>query len=61
MTLHFEVEGPQRRAAVWMPADAGARTDWPLLVFLHAYEERGDDFEHVDVGIGPALRTHPDL
>ena len=55
MTLHFEVDGRARRAAVWMPPDAARHERWPLVVFLHAYEERGDDQEHLAVGIGPAL------
>lgn len=32
-----------------------ARQRYPMVVFLHAYEERGEDGEHLAVGIGPAL------
>jgi predicted peptidase len=61
VTLEFEVDGRRRRAAIWLPDDYDPARRWPLLVFLHAYEERGDDFEHLEVGLGPALRARPDL
>ena len=61
MTLEFSIEGRLRRAPLWLPPGYDPSRRWPLLVFLHAYEERGDDFEHLAVGIGPALEERPDL
>lgn len=59
--IEFEVQGRARRAALWTPPAYDSSRRWPLLVFLHAYEERGDDMEHLSVGIGPALAAAPEL
>lgn len=61
MTIEFTVAGRRRRAPLWLPPGYDPARRWPLVVFLHAYEERGDDFEHLGVGIGPALDEHPEL
>lgn len=59
--LEFHVDGQPRRAPVWVPEGFDSGRSWPLLVFLHAYEERGDHAEHLDVGIGPALASNAEL
>ncbi len=59
--IDFVVDGRRRVAPVWIPEDFDASREWPLVVFLHAYEERGDRFEHVQVGLGPALESNPEL
>lgn len=58
--LEHRVDGRVRRTPVWVPPGFSNDRRWPLIVFLHAYEERGDDGEHLEVGIGPALVADPD-
>jgi predicted peptidase len=58
--LPFEVDGRQRRAAVWLPPGFDPHREWPLLVYLHGYGERGDAMEHVPVGLGRTLAAHPE-
>ncbi|MCA8942773.1 MAG: dienelactone hydrolase family protein [Planctomycetes bacterium] len=59
--LEYRVDGAARRCPVWLPPDFTSDRRWPLVVFLHAYEERGDDGEHLVVGIGPALESEPGM
>lgn len=54
-------DGTTRRCPVWLPESFDPQRSWPLIVFLHAYEERGADNEHLGVGIGPALDARPEL
>lgn len=61
MPLEYEVDGRRRQAALWLPAGYDPARRWPLVVFLHAYEERGDDGEHLAVGLGPTLAARPEL
>jgi predicted peptidase len=61
MPLEYQVDGRRRRAALWVPPGYDPARRWPLVVFLHAYEERGDDEEHLAVGLAPTLARHPEL
>ena len=61
MAIPFEVDGATRHVAVWLPDNYDPGRVWPAILFLHAYEERGDHLEHLSVGIGPALERHPHL
>ncbi|MBK8978038.1 MAG: dienelactone hydrolase family protein [Planctomycetes bacterium] len=58
--LHFDVAGRRRAAAVWLPPGLDPRRRWPLIVGLHGYGERGDDFEHGAHGLGKAICEHPE-
>lgn len=60
--IEYAVDGRTRRAPLWVPAGFDlqqAGTGW--IVFLHAYEERGEDGEHLEVGLGPVLVQDPEL
>lgn len=61
MPLEFQVDGSTRRAALWLPEDYTADKRWPLVVALHGYEERGDEFEHMLSGLGSVLTENPNL
>jgi predicted peptidase len=51
------VDGVAHRYQVWIPAEYDASRQWPAILFLHGYGERGDDGEkQTSVGLGPALR-----
>lgn len=60
----FEIpygEGAHAKSVVWVPEDYDAARRWPLVLFLHGMGERGDDGERqTRVGIGKAIRAHPE-
>jgi len=57
----MEVRGETRAYVVYVPREYDPAKEWPLIVFLHGAGERGDDGLHqTEVGIGTAIREHPD-
>ena len=68
--LRGEVSFEQRSIALngvsytyglFVPAGAAPAKGWPLIVFLHGIGERGDDgVRQTTVGIGPAIKAHPE-
>ena len=57
----MDVNGVQRRYVVYVPHGYRPDNEWPLIVFLHGMGERGDDgMLQTEVGIGRAIRRHPD-
>jgi predicted peptidase len=49
------------RYQVYVPADFTPNKKWPIILFLHGAGERGDDGEQqTQVGLGPAIRQHPE-
>lgn len=61
MGITYEVDGRRGHAVVWLPEGYDEGQRWPLIVFLHAYEERGERDEHLTVGLAPVLEEQPDL
>lgn len=54
------VGGQSYRYQVYVPADYGTRTDWPVILFLHGAGERGSDgMLQTTVGLAPAIRRDP--
>jgi predicted peptidase len=58
-TLH---NGKRARSyVVYVPREYNPDREWPLIVFLHGAGERGDNgLAQSDVGIGRAIRFHPE-
>lgn len=57
----MNVDGADRSYVVYVPRDYRPDSKWPLILFLHGAGERGDDgLAQSDVGIGRAIRFHPD-
>lgn len=55
------VNGTTYRYQVYVPADFTPKKKWPVVLFLHGAGERGDDGDHqTQVGIGAAIRLHPE-
>lgn len=55
------VDKEVRFYTVYVPREYDPAKPWPLIVFLHGRGERGDDgLKPSDVGIGHAIRQHPD-
>jgi predicted peptidase len=55
------VNGITYRYVVYVPADWTSHKKWPVILFLHGSGERGDDgLAQSQVGIGGAIRFHPD-
>ncbi len=49
------------RYQVYVPAQWNKKEKWPVILFLHGAGERGDDgLVQTEVGIGAAIRRHPD-
>jgi predicted peptidase len=49
------------RYQVYVPADWSKAKRWPVILFLHGAGERGEDgLIQTEVGIGTAIRRHPD-
>jgi len=49
------------RYQLWLPPGWSAAGRWPVALFLHGAGERGDDgVRPTGVGLGPALREHPE-
>ena len=55
------VDGVTRHYVVYVPREYTPDKAWPLVMFLHGAGERGDDgLKQSDVGIGRAIRFHPE-
>jgi predicted peptidase len=53
--------GQTYRYMVYVPADYTGAQAWPAILFLHGAGERGQDgVRQAEVGIGKALREHPE-
>lgn len=51
----------QYRYQVYVPAEYGTDTRWPVILFLHGAGERGSDgLLQTNVGLGPAIRQAPE-
>jgi len=54
-------DGGNVKYVLYVPGEYDAAKEWPLVVFLHGAGERGSDgLIQSDVGIGHAIRNHPD-
>ena len=58
----FAPEGRKlHKYVVYVPREYDAGKAWPMIVFLHGAGERGKDgLLQTDVGLGRAIRRHPD-
>jgi predicted peptidase len=57
-----ESGGATHRYKVYLPPGFDARKSWPVILFLHGGGERGTDaVRHTEVGLGAAVRAHPEL
>ncbi len=57
----IKVNGTIYRYQVYLPADWTKGKQWPVILFLHGAGERGDDgLAQTQVGIGGAIRFHPE-
>ena len=55
------IEGTPHRYQVYVPAAYRASVAWPVILFLHGSGESGTDgLLPTEVGLGTALRRHPD-
>ncbi|MBK8481278.1 MAG: dienelactone hydrolase family protein [Proteobacteria bacterium] len=55
------VGGRDLACVTWLPPAYDPARAWPLVLFLHGKGERGDDgWAPTTVGLGPALRRHPE-
>lgn len=53
--------GSTTRYQVYVPADYSRGREWPVILFLHGAGERGTDgLRQTQVGLGTAIRQHPD-
>lgn len=49
------------RYAIYVPNEYDSRPDWPLIMFIHGWGERGSDgMAPTKVGIGPAVLADPE-
>jgi predicted peptidase len=56
-----KVGGVEYRYVVYVPREWNKRQKWPVILFLHGAGERGaDGSAQTDVGIGRAIRFHPE-
>jgi predicted peptidase len=56
-----EAGGKSLLYVVYLPRDYTNKKLWPVILFLHGSGERGDDgLPQSQVGIGTAVRLHPD-
>jgi predicted peptidase len=54
-------DGVAYRYVVSVPADWNADRAWPIVIFLHGSEERGEDgIVQSEVGLALAVRKHPE-
>ncbi len=54
------IGGTIYRYQVFVPAHFNRHQQWPVILFLHGSEERGEDgLAQTKVGLGPALRQRP--
>jgi predicted peptidase len=55
------IDGSTHRYQVYVPATYRANVAWPVILFLHGSGESGTDgARQTEIGLGPALRRHPD-
>ena len=55
------IDGRSYPYVVYVPQDYSAQSTWPVFLFLHGKGERGSDgLAQTRVGIGPAIREHPE-
>jgi len=55
------LDGKTSRYVVYVPFEYDPGQAWPLILFLHGAGERGDDgMVQTEVGIGTAIRRHPE-
>ena len=60
-TITLTGTGTNYRYQVFVPADWTSHKKWPVILFLHGAGERGDDgLAQTQVGIGGAIRAHPE-
>lgn len=58
----MKVDGTERTYAVYVPPDYTPHEKWPLVVFLHGAARRGSDgYGQTDQGLGPAIRSNPEM
>ncbi len=56
-----KVGAEKHKFMVWLPPGHDAKQKWPAILFLHGSGESGTDGEKPTwVGLGPALKAHPD-
>jgi len=57
----LRLNGVEYRYVVYVPANWTKHQKWPVILFLHGAGERGSDgLAQTQVGIGGALRFHPE-
>src|ERR1700687_3551652 len=55
------IEGSTHRYQVYVPATYRSSVAWPVILFLHGSGESGTDgLRPTEIGLGTALRRHPD-
>ncbi len=55
------LKGETYRYQVYVPLEWNKGKKWPVILFLHGAGERGEDgLVQTEVGIGTAIRRHPD-
>ncbi len=55
------LDGIEHRYQVYVPQNYAATSAWPAILFLHGAGERGNDgLKQTEVGLGTALRSHPE-
>jgi predicted peptidase len=55
------VGGASHAFKVWVPPGFDRARRWPVILWLHGAGETGTDgVQQTEVGLGPALRAHPD-
>ena len=56
-----KLNGQTYRYQVYVPSEWNKRKKWPVILFLHGAGERGEDGRvQTEVGMGAAIRRHPD-
>ena len=55
-----QMENKTYRYIVYIPPEWNASEKLPVLLFLHGAGERGNDGSQIEVGVGPAIKNHPD-
>jgi len=57
----LKMDGVEHRYQVYVPENYAATSVWPAILFLHGAGERGNDgLKQTRVGLGTALRSHPE-
>ncbi len=61
LNRNVTVNATTYRYQVYVPTDFTPKKKWPVILFLHGAGERGDDgVQQTEVGLGPAIRQHPE-